>query len=551
MKSITAPFVSAAAFATVFAAVSFGQTNVDFTINATANVQPISRFIYGVNQSFSNYTDPTYFRLGGDRWTAYNWVTNASNAGSDYNYSNDDYLGGGSTPGGAVSPTIQTAYTDDAGTLVTIPINGYVAADENGPVNINDSTRFTTRFKPEYPAKGSAFSLDPNPSAPAVYEDEFVNWVKVNYPYGTTDPNRPISFELDNEPDLWDTTHPEVHPNPTTYAELLSDTIAYSTAIKNVEPNALVYGAVNFGWPGFVSLNNAPDAAADGNFINYYLSQMNQASKTAGKRLLDVLDVHWYPITGGLQAPRSLWDPTYTENDYITQDYTDGPIELIPRLQGQINQHYPGTKLSISEYNYGNGNTVSGAIMEADALGIFGKEGVYSANEWQLQSNESYIGSAFDMYRNYDGKGSTFGNISVSAVTNDNADTSIYASLDSTDPYHMVLVAINKTAAPITADLTFAGVDGFYAEQIYQLTSASTTPAYVGQFSLSNPYTDNYVMPADSVSTINLLSPSPIVLPVPEPAEAGLMTVASLLLLRRPGNSAPRRLGVPFQFPVR
>jgi hypothetical protein len=471
-----------------------------------ANVQSISPFIYGVNQNLPGYNDPTYFRLGGDRWTTYNWVTNASNGGSDYNYSNDDYLGGGSTPGGAVIPTLQEAYADDAGTLLTIPINGLVSADEDGPVNINDPNRFTTRFQPEEPAKNAPFTLTPSPSTPDVYEDEFVNWVKVNFPYGTTDPTRPISFELDNEPDAWSTVHPEVHPNPVTYAELISDTIAYATAIKNVEPSALIYGPVNFGWPGIFNLNNASDSAQDGDFINYYLQQIAAASAAAGKRLVDVLDVHWYPVTGGLQAPRSLWDPTYTENDYITEYDTDGPIELIPRLQAQINQYYPGTKLSISEYDYGSGNAIAGGIMEADALGIFGKEGVYSANEWELVAGEDYNGAAFNMYRDYDNNGGAFGNTSISAVTSDVTDTSVYASLDTTNPYHMVLVAINKTGSPITSTLTFQQSQSFGEAAVYQLTSAAAAPVFTGDVLLSNPAGMTYTMPADSVSTLNVLS---------------------------------------------
>jgi hypothetical protein len=477
-----------------------------FTINAQQNVQSISPFIYGVNQNLPGYNNPTYFRLGGDRWTAYNWVTNASNAGSDFNYSNDDYLGGGSTPGGAVIPTLQEADSLDAGTLLTIPINGLVSADEDGPVNINDPNRFTTRFEPEEPAKNAPFTLTPSPTAPAVYEDEFVNWVKVNFPYGTTDPTRPISFELDNEPDAWSSVHPEVHPNPVTYAELINDTIAYATAIKAVEPNALIYGPVNFGWPGIFNLNNASDSAQDGDFINYYLQQIAAASKAAGERLVDVLDVHWYPVTGGLQAPRSLWDPTYTENDYITEYDTDGPIELLPRLQAQINQYYPGTKLSISEYDYGSGNAIAGGIMEADTLGIFGKEGVYSANEWELVSGEDYTGAAFNMYRDYDGKGGTFGNISVAATTSDVTDTSVYASLDSTNPYHMVLVAINKTGSPITSTLSFQQSQAFGEAAVYQLTSAAAAPVFSGDMMLSNPTAMSYAMPAYSVSTINLLS---------------------------------------------
>ena len=30
----------------------------------------------------------------------------------------------------------------------------------------------------------------------------------------------PIFFSLDNEPDLWPDTHPRIHPDATTYAEL-------------------------------------------------------------------------------------------------------------------------------------------------------------------------------------------------------------------------------------------------------------------------------------------------------------------------------------------
>ena len=63
---------------------------------------------------------------------------------------------------------------------------------------------------------------------------------------------------------------------------------------------------------------------------------MSAAATVAGKRLVDYLDVHWYPeATGGgiritdngtgaaevaarEQAPRSLWDPSYVETSWIT-----------------------------------------------------------------------------------------------------------------------------------------------------------------------------------------------------------------------------------------
>ena len=57
-----------------------------------AKKQPISPYIYGTNQpdwqGHSKYL--TLTRWGGNRITAYNWETNASNAGSDWQHQNDD-----------------------------------------------------------------------------------------------------------------------------------------------------------------------------------------------------------------------------------------------------------------------------------------------------------------------------------------------------------------------------------------------------------------------------------------------------------------------------
>src|SRR5580658_6558839 len=103
------------------------QTTVHFIIDASENVRPISRLIYGVNENIGgSLVNPTFMRFGGNRTTAYNWVTNASNAGKDYLYQSDAQFTGGSTPGGALIPFLREAYDLDAGALITIPTNGYV-----------------------------------------------------------------------------------------------------------------------------------------------------------------------------------------------------------------------------------------------------------------------------------------------------------------------------------------------------------------------------------------------------------------------------------------
>ncbi len=78
--------------------------NVTITIDPT-KTKPISPYIYGIN-FYSGVTGAppqlTFDRAGGNRWTAYNWETNASNAGSDYLYENDDFLTSSTVPAEAV-----------------------------------------------------------------------------------------------------------------------------------------------------------------------------------------------------------------------------------------------------------------------------------------------------------------------------------------------------------------------------------------------------------------------------------------------------------------
>jgi hypothetical protein len=106
-------------------------------------------------------------------------------------------------------------------------------------------------------------------------------------------------------------------------------------------------------------------------FLDVYLDRLHAAEQREGRRLVDVLDVHWYPaaqhgrevtndhapqdsamVEARLQAPRALWDPTYDERSWVTE-VTGGPVRLLPRLREQIAAHYPGTRLAVTEYYYG------------------------------------------------------------------------------------------------------------------------------------------------------------------------------------------------------
>ncbi len=261
--------------------------------NRTYSVSP---YIYGTNQlDFARDAKRfTLVRQGGNRMTAYNWENNASNAGNDWQHQSDDYLGGGDVPGEVVRSYMMQAKAAKMAFVGTIQMAGYVAADKLAGGDVNQTPNYlATRFVPVKARKGAAFEAPPNLKDGAVYMDEFAHWARQ-----TAGPEQPLFWCLDNEPTLWSHTHARIHPEVVTYKELIAKSLETAAAVKDADPKTLIFGPVSFGWSGFESLNGAPDAAGR-HFLDVYLDEFAKAEKSKGERLLDVLDVHWYPETRG------------------------------------------------------------------------------------------------------------------------------------------------------------------------------------------------------------------------------------------------------------
>lgn len=442
---------------------------VAFKIDLGRDNHAISPLIFGSNSGELTAEDGvTFRRSGGNRLTGYNWENNASHAGTDWQNSSDSFLGGGDVPGKAMTDFHDSALTEGALSVITLPAAGYVAKDKNGTVTESE-TAPSARWSKVVFAKGKPFTPTPDVSDGEVYIDEFAAFMAGKY--GTATSEKGVKYyEVDNEPGLWPSTHPRIHPAKPTCVELVEKTRDLALAVKKVDPQVAIFGGVFYGWMDFASLQEAPDWTAInksgryGWYIDYFLEEMKKASDQAGKRLLDVLDLHWYPEATGdhringadattandqaarLQAPRSLWDSGYKETSWISQWATQGPVNLLPRVFQSIDTYYPGTKVAITEYNYGAADKVSGGLAEADFLGVLGQTGVFAANFWQLAEKPTYVASAFRLYRNYDGKQGRFGPISAAATASDKENASVFASFGSGgDEVHIIVINKNAT----------------------------------------------------------------------------------------------------------
>jgi hypothetical protein len=482
---------------------------VDVTINVNPAVtHAISAYIYGLNFAASLTGAPAggipFDRAGGNRWTAYNWENNASNAGSDYLYESDALLSSSSVPAEAVRAFIASDQAAGMASLITIQMQGLVAADKNGPVSVAnppDMTRFKTVVPQKSSVSAAAFTTSPPTTDANVYMDELLWAVDQKFPgqsiFGTTPVTKPTFIELDNEPELWSSTHLEIQGSQLVTSDAyIAKTLALTRAVKTQFPSAVIFGPVHYGFYGIYAWQgDLPGATPTGAnwFPDKYFAALKTASTTFGRPLVDVYDFHWYSeatdtagnrvvglsaptlsadqVQAIVQSPRSLWDPTYSENSWIAQSL-GAPISLLPRLQAKINAGFPGMKMAITEYNNGGAQHIAGTIAQADNLGIFGVQNLFAANYWPLSNNEPYIVAAFSAFRNFDGAGSNFGDISLQASSSKVQNVVVYASKDSTRSTRTVFVAINRGTIAQVTQISGATLSG--TAHLFQMTAAST-----------------------------------------------------------------------------
>ncbi len=499
--------MSATPFLLTLALLSQVDAGPPLAVDVLSGRHPISPDIYGMNSYSVTAADAAFHaevrvpvtRMGGDAATRYNWKVDASNAGFDW------YFMAGSgvatpVPNATADGVIALARTSGGRALLTIPMVPYIdsvsAWDCSYPRSLfPDQQSFNPYVHPNGDDCGNGVRTDggspiplseaeilrihiPNSTALAT---EWVAYLVAHY--GSAADGGVRFYNLDNEPSGWGNTHRDILPNGRAYAGdggITELGIQFATAVKAADPTALILGPLDFGYPVY------SDAAG-------YLDAMKQAEAATGRRLLDYLDEHYYPSSNigalanttdpgsaelqaqRLRSTRSLWDPTYKDESWIGQ--YNPPIQLIPYFKQLISAHYPGTRLAISEYNWGGTQSINGALAEADVLGIFGREGLDLATLWGPPASTDAVAYAFRIYRNYDGQGSSYGDTWVSSTSgganNAGQDALAVYGAQRTSDSALTVVVLNKTLGDLTTALSLSGFTPAASAQVWRYGPAN------------------------------------------------------------------------------
>jgi hypothetical protein len=504
-----------------------------FTVNLAKTYGAVTRKIYGHNWlSPAQMAWNTVGRYGGNPLSVFNWSADYYNSAADYyfkgmpvtwsNYANwEDFVDAGQST--------------ETTMLFVVPTLGWVAQGavacvypfselphqqdyEHTLANPDGGQQLACSLQPGAGATCCGNGIDADSGAPldaavdldAAYmrssPSDAVAWLQAIKAKMGAAAFSNVMVGLDNEPDWWNISHRDVHPQQATIAEIWSTNEEYAAAIKAAFPGISILG------PDLVAWYNTSE-------VQTYLTDVATYNMQKGVQLVDYLDLHFYPsyytfsfgcdqvpAAQRLQGARLFWDPTYL-NPYDGLPATEAP-ELIPRYKNMI-ASTPGAtalKLAITEYNVGTDACAAGAVAEAETLAVFGRYGLDLATRW---SDSGYAGhyqltagspaeSAFRMYLEHD--------VTGTSVQVDAAAGGAGFSVDQVTAYAVVngstldVLLFNKQAAAASVTVQLGSATA-KAGSAFQFSATNTALASIAAPGVSGGLT-TVVLPAQSATLV-------------------------------------------------
>jgi Glycoside hydrolase family 44 len=492
-----------------------------FRVDCRAHAKAISPLVYGIAWEARAKGPPNVFattrRWGGNPTSRFNWqLGNAWNTGSDWFFENV-----------SVRPFSEFLAENEARGMtsaITVPTLGWVAKDTSSysfPVSVFGAQQRTDEYRSDagngLKADGKPIvSTSPERTSLRVTPEFDQRWLESLEKSGK-------KFDiviLDNEPGIWNETHRDVHPEPTTYDEQLDRIVHYAAAVRRAAPNAKIAGPAEWGWTGYfysakdkkAGFHLKPDRRAHGDepLVPWLLSHVKAESDRTGVKLLDLLDLHFYPQAQNVYSAvadrktaalrinqvRGLWDKSYTDESWIGE-----PIYLLPRMRDWIDKSYPGLGIMIGEWSFGGEAHMSGGLATAEALGRFGQFGVTAAYYWTVPPEGSPTAAAFEAYQRFE-------KYSLPAQSGDATKTvtSIFASRDKTGR-HVVLIALNLSPdAAVSGDVDVSSC----GPSVQASASTYTGDVFRGEPASLTGGRVKVTLPAYSMTVVDLHLDAPI-----------------------------------------
>jgi hypothetical protein len=463
---------------------SQGQNNVTVSIDISKDRKMISPYIYGRNNSLSD--DPqnplsgtdwqmlrdagvTLFReSGGNNSTKYNWRRKLSSHPDWYNnvYEHDwDFAALSLQENlpvargmwsfqliGRVASTKQYNFNDYAynhsiwweGVRQNLA-GGGTPNDAGGDIAMQEGD--FNLYTMEWPADSTVGILD--------------NW------FGQSglglDPDRFSYWNMDNEVEIWSGTHDDVMPTQISAEEFMQLYFNVARKARDKFPGIKLVGPVTANeWQWYNWDNNTISYGGKNySWLEYFIKRIGDEQKASGTRLLDVLDIHFYPVSSSadqlVQYHRVYFDKTYVFpeangvkrvnggwNETINKEYIfERCREWLEKYLGPDH----GVTFGVTETGIKEVNPDVTAVWYASTLGEFMKNPVELFTPWSWQKG---MWEVLHLYARYNKA------IAVQSLSDQEQYVSAYSSVNANaDSLTVVLVNRSQDASKnVTVNLS-------------------------------------------------------------------------------------------------
>ena len=455
---------------------------INVTIDVNLDRKPISPFIYGRNNNFSS-TNPnftlaetdltrlrdagvTFFREnGGNNSTKYNWRRKLSSHPDWYNnvYTNNWDI---------AAKTLQLNFPNAQG-MWAFGLLGKAA--KTNAANFNDWEYNQSKWW-EGVGQNLAGNGTLKPTGSKALVDGNIDLYLENWSADSTTgildhwfgPNgiglnkdKIQYWNMDNEPEIWNGTHDDVMPTQLSAEQFVQKYVEVALKARAKYPDIKLVGPVPanewqwYNWNGGIMHNgrNYP-------WLEFFIKRIAEIQVTTGKKLLDVMDIHFYPGTNNpteiVQLHRVFFDRNFAfpeangvKNVSGNWDNSQNKEYIFGRINDWLAQYMGanhGVTLGITETGISGENASVTAVWYASTLGEFMKNKVELFSPWSWKNG---MWETLHLMTKFNKK------INVSGVSADENKVSAYPTVNNTND-SLTVVLVNRsttTAQSVKVDL--------------------------------------------------------------------------------------------------
>lgn len=321
-----------------------------------------------------------------------------------------------------------------------------------------------------------------------------------------------VYWNMDNEPEIWAGTHDDVMPVQVSADEFIDRYIDVAKKARAKYPDIKLCGPVTaneWQWYNYAD----EDLYLDGSYycwLEYFIKRVADEEKASGIRLLDVLDIHWYPNESNsadvVQLHRVFYDRDYNYPGANGVKTINGGWDsglqkefIFGRVEDWLNEHFGvnhGVGLGMSEFGTNSSDPNINSVVYASMLGTFANHLVELFSPWHWREGMWEVLHLYSRYAHP---------VNLGTSSSSNSVVSGYSSI-STDGDSLTVILVNRhlsASREVVVNLSdFDVSDGNYS--LLQLSSLPESETFVSH--TNNALVEKAVSVSDQSFTLDLPS---------------------------------------------